>query len=302
MNSRSIVTCLMFTAVLLLCLPVVAEDMPKIGTEEAMKHLLESVPAKYPTMAARANIQGKVMVEATVSPEGKVSHVRLVSGHPLLAPAALDAVRQWKFQPFLLNAQPVTVLTTLPVLFNLGPDADLEDKYQKQLYVCAEQLQAGRYNDAGMSCNEALESAKRIPYGFQKIGGYKYAARAAYYLNRYDEAVQLFQERLRLAEANVPPGDDELYYGHSELATAWFHAGKPDQSDVELTAAEKQLAVVQAELDRDRNEFKPEALEKEQSDLNAKLREDLQYHAKVLRQLGRNSEADEMEKKAAGLK
>jgi len=302
MNSRSTVTCLMSIVVLLLALPVVAEDLPKIATEVAMKHVLKSVPAKYPAMAAAANIQGKVMVEATISAEGQVSHVRLLSGHPLLAPAALDAVLQWKFQPFLLNGKPLSVMATVPVLFNLGAEADLEEKYQKQLYVCAEQLQAERYNDAGVSCDEALQSGRRIKSDFQKIEGYKYAARAAYYLDRYDEAVQLFQERLRLAEANVPPGDNELYNAHSELATAWFHAGKPDQSDLELTAAEKQLSVVQDYLDRHGSEFKPEALSKEQSDLNAKIREDLQYHAKVLRQLGRNREADEMEKKAAGLK
>lgn len=302
MNSRSSVACLMFACVLLLALPVLAEDLPKISSEEAMKHVIKSIPAKYPIMAATANIQGKVMVEATISPEGKVSHVRVISGHPMLAQAALDAVRQWTFQPFLLNGRPLAVQATVPVLFHLGTEADLEEKYQKQLAVCADHIRAERYNDAGVSCNEALESAKRIPYDFQKIEGYKYAARAAYYLNRYDEAVQLFQERLRLAAANVPAGDEELYQSHYELAGAWFKAGKPDQADGELTATEQQLSLVQEYLNRHGSEFKPEALAREQSDLNAKLRDTFQHHAKVLRELGRNSEADAMEKKAAGLK
>src|SRR6185437_8580537 len=180
MNSRSILACLTVAFVLLLVLTVLAEDLPKIPTDDAMKHVIKSVAAKYPTMAAAANIQGKVMIEATISREGKVSHVRVISGHPLLAAAAVDAVLQWEFQPFLLNGRPITVQTIVPVPFNLGPEADLDEKYQKQLYVCAEQLQAERYSDARISCNEALESGKRIKSDFQKIEGYKYAARAAY--------------------------------------------------------------------------------------------------------------------------
>ncbi len=301
MNSRCLAR-LMALIVLLLALPVVAEDLPKVSTEEAMKHVTKSVQAKYPVMASTANIQGKVLVEATISPEGKVSHVHLISGHPLLAQPALDAVRQWKFLPFALNGQAVTVQTTLPVLFYLGPDADLEDKYHMQLTVCAEQLQAQRYNEAGATCNEALESGKRIKNDYQRIEGYKYAARAAFYLNHYDDAAQLFQERLRLAGANLPGDDPELFKAHLELATAWFRAGKLDKADEELTATEKQLSVMQESLDHHRGGYTAEALSRNQSDLNENSRDVFQHHAQILRKLGRNSEAEAMEKKAAEVK
>ena len=74
----------------------------------------------YPDDAKRANVAGIVMIEATISPEGKVADAKVVMSIPLLDQAALDAVRQWEYSPTLLNNVPVPIIMTVTVIFILN--------------------------------------------------------------------------------------------------------------------------------------------------------------------------------------
>ncbi len=95
----------------------------KVSEAVANAFVIRRVPPKYPDEARQARIQGTVVVEVVVDIDGNVKDVRLISGHPLLAPAAIDAVRQWKFKPYLLNREPVELDSLLTVPFSLK-DAD----------------------------------------------------------------------------------------------------------------------------------------------------------------------------------
>ena len=70
-------------------------------------------------LAREARIQGVVVLTAIIDKDGNIQNLRLVSGHPMLAPAAIDAVKQWRYKPFLLNGQPVEVETTVTVTFQM---------------------------------------------------------------------------------------------------------------------------------------------------------------------------------------
>jgi TonB family protein len=74
----------------------------------------------YPAVAKSARVGGTVLVEATIGPDGKVADARVVKSVPLLDQAALDAVRQWRFTPTLLNNIPVSVVMTVTVNFTLN--------------------------------------------------------------------------------------------------------------------------------------------------------------------------------------
>jgi len=87
------------------------------GVESGL--IASKVPPIYPQTAKDAHIQGVVVLRVIVSKEGDVESVELVSGHPELAPAAIEAVKQWKYKPFLLNQQPVEVETQVQVNFTL---------------------------------------------------------------------------------------------------------------------------------------------------------------------------------------
>jgi protein TonB len=73
----------------------------------------------YPQIAQTAKVQGVVIIEATIGPNGAVQEAKVLRSIPLLDAAALDAVRQWQFTPTLLNGVPVPVIMTVTVNFTL---------------------------------------------------------------------------------------------------------------------------------------------------------------------------------------
>ena len=78
---------------------------------------IKEVAPVYPAIAQSARVQGDVVIEATIDEEGNVADARVVKSVPLLDQAALDAVRQWHYQPTLLNGVPIAVVTTVTVKF-----------------------------------------------------------------------------------------------------------------------------------------------------------------------------------------
>jgi protein TonB len=79
----------------------------------------KDVAATYPQIAQAAHVEGVVIIEATISPDGRVQDARVLRSIPLLDAAALDAVRQWEYSPTLLNGTPVPVVITVTVVFRL---------------------------------------------------------------------------------------------------------------------------------------------------------------------------------------
>jgi periplasmic protein TonB len=82
--------------------------------------LVRKVLPTYPPLARSARIQGTVLLQATISKVGIIENLQLLSGHPMLAPAAIEAVRQWRYRPYILNNEPVEVETQITVNFSLG--------------------------------------------------------------------------------------------------------------------------------------------------------------------------------------
>src|SRR5689334_14857885 len=82
--------------------------------------LIRKVQPTYPPLARQARIQGAVLLQAEISKDGAIQNLRLISGHPMLAPAAIEAVKQWKYKPYILNGEPVEVETQITVNFTLA--------------------------------------------------------------------------------------------------------------------------------------------------------------------------------------
>ena len=77
------------------------------------------IEPSYPAVAREARIHGGVVLTALIDKDGNIENLQVVSGHPMLAPAAINAVKQWRYKPYLLNGQPVEVETTITVNFEL---------------------------------------------------------------------------------------------------------------------------------------------------------------------------------------
>lgn len=92
----------------------------RVGGQVQQARLVSQPKPVYPPLAKQARIQGTVRLEAVISKTGTIEELRVVSGHPLLVQSALDAVRQWRYQPTFLNNEPVEVATTIDVNFTLS--------------------------------------------------------------------------------------------------------------------------------------------------------------------------------------
>ena len=82
--------------------------------------LLRKVAPLYPPLARQARIQGAVVLSIVVNKDGEVRDMRLVSGHPMLSPAAINAVKQWRYKPYMSGDEPVEVQTIVRVNFELA--------------------------------------------------------------------------------------------------------------------------------------------------------------------------------------
>jgi TonB family protein len=91
----------------------------RIGGDVAQANLISSAPPVYPQQARDARVQGVVLLQVTIGREGMVQDIRVISGHPLLNDAAIDAVRQWRYRPQMLSGQPIEVVTTITVNFTM---------------------------------------------------------------------------------------------------------------------------------------------------------------------------------------
>jgi protein TonB len=98
--------------------PKVPQQIRVGGNVQAAKLIAQPKPA-YPPLAKQARIQGTVKFNAVIGKDGTIQNLQLVSGHPLLVPSATEAVRQWRYQPTLLNGEPVEVITQIDVNFTL---------------------------------------------------------------------------------------------------------------------------------------------------------------------------------------
>ncbi|MBZ5552911.1 MAG: TonB family protein [Acidobacteriia bacterium] len=91
----------------------------RVGGNVQQANLISSPRPAYPPLAKSARIQGSVVLEAVISKQGTVENLTVIQGHPLLVQSALDAVKQWRYRPTLLNGEPVEVITTITVNFSL---------------------------------------------------------------------------------------------------------------------------------------------------------------------------------------
>ena len=82
--------------------------------------LVHQVQPIYPQIAKTAHVSGTVLLHAIIAKDGSIQELQYVSGPPLLMRAAMDAVHEWRYQPTLLNGEPVEVDTTIQVVFTLG--------------------------------------------------------------------------------------------------------------------------------------------------------------------------------------
>jgi len=103
--------------------PMIQRTAPKrwrVSEGVAQGLLIRDVKPVYPRIAQAAGVQGEVVLQAVIGKDGRIENLHAISGNPLLVKAALDAVQQWRYRPYLLNGEPVEVETQITVRFTVS--------------------------------------------------------------------------------------------------------------------------------------------------------------------------------------
>jgi len=103
-------------------LPRFAPQKVRVSSGVAEGMLIHQVKPPYPVAAKMARVEGSVALQAVIGKDGSIQNLRVISGHPLLTSAALEAVKQWRYKPYYLNGEPVEVETQIVVNFLLTHD------------------------------------------------------------------------------------------------------------------------------------------------------------------------------------
>ena len=97
-----------------------AAHAPRPVSHPMEAYLVHRVEPPYPALAKATGIRGQVVLRAIVAKDGSIENLRVMAGHPVLVKAAVEAVRQWRYRPYLLNGEAVEVETEVTVNFVLG--------------------------------------------------------------------------------------------------------------------------------------------------------------------------------------
>lgn len=103
--------------------PPLRKDPPaplRVGGQVQAANILSRVNPPYPPLARQARVSGAVRLEGIIAKDGTIQQLKVLSGHPLLVPAAVEAVRQWRYRPTRLNGEPVEVIAPIEVNFILS--------------------------------------------------------------------------------------------------------------------------------------------------------------------------------------
>jgi periplasmic protein TonB len=101
-------------------IPKVAVQRIRVSSGVTQGMVVKRVEPAYPPIAKTARVQGTVILAAVIGKDGTIQNLHVVSGHPLLQGAAMDAVKQWRYKPYILNGEPVEVDTQVEVHFTLA--------------------------------------------------------------------------------------------------------------------------------------------------------------------------------------
>jgi len=197
------------------------ETATRVSPDEAAKHVAKAPQPAYPPLAEQARIQGNVILEVWIDETGKTLNIRLVRGHPMLVTAAIEAVRNWKYQPFNVDGKPVAVKTFVMVTFGSPLNHDAEDraemKFQYDFLTSEESAEdaiaKGDFSHAEEQLNHEkdlvaanLVSANKDMQHIQERWQWMTSmGRLRLAQKKYDEAEQFYNDALALRE-NSPEG------------------------------------------------------------------------------------------------
>ena len=212
-------------------------ESPKtVSTVDANSHIAHRVEPVVPPLAKAARVGGKVKLHVIISPSGDVSAVTVISGHPMLAPAAIEAVKQWKYKPFAEKGNPSAVATDVELDFPGGMsenESDVRNRFFPIEKECRELVNAEKYTDAEQRCRQAVALSNELPSEviLERSDAKTLLANAIFLQHRFSEAISLYEQALELDKGYRKPDDADLASDYANLGRAYAMQGELPRAD-----------------------------------------------------------------------
>ena len=291
--------------VFLVLLGAIACAMPalaqvRLSPQAAEGRLVEQTDPVYPPLATATRLQGTVKVDVTVSESGRIASTKLISGHPLVVPAALDAIKKRRYTPYVADGGPTSFVATVEIAFSMGVPKEqyerqqaLSDKYFKLEDKCRALFKSGEWNVAEQACKAAVPSADQLGdhQGLTKMGAYENVGHTLLAQGRYQESLDYYSRAFEFAQSSLKGTDAELGYAYRNLAMA-NHGLRNLEAALKLYAKAEQTI----RLARERIEGEDFKIRYDKA-----LRETLKYHLLAAEEAGSIAEAQDIRKRLGAI-
>ncbi len=271
----------------------VSQDEPlAVPQEVANQNLINKVEPVVPPLAKLAGVGGKVVADITISPEGNVESVKFVSGHPILVQSAIDAIKQWKYRPFLKDSQPTAAKTRVEVSFASAMSEHerlARQEYFPVLRKCMELVNAGNYSQGEKTCSEAVRLSEKLPPDVvaERSPARTFLGHSLLLQGRVKEAIRLYSEVLELDEKHRKPNDADLASDYANLGRAYFRSGDLDKADGLYSRAVETFEAAIVNLPSMKENY------------TRRLKNTLKEYARLKRAKGQEGEAEKLERKSS---
>lgn len=231
-------TCAMLRIALVLTLAsgLTAQPAPEsVTAAEADAHLTQRVEPTTPPLARAAKIGGIVKLHIVISRSGDVSSVKVISGHPMLITAAVEAVRHWKYEPFEAEGGAAIVSTDVEVKFlePMSKDESATRKFVPLVSECRMLISNHKYAEAEKKCREAVQASNRLPKDvlLERSDARSLLGDSLFLQHRVTEAIPVYQEALDLDKGYRKPDDANLASDYWSLGVAYAASGELAKAD-----------------------------------------------------------------------
>lgn len=275
---------------------IASQETPRIvrmSAGVAETKLVKKVEPVWPQLE-KLNIQGTVVLYVRLSTEGKVEFIKVISGHPMLVQAAMDAVKQWEYRPTLLNGQPAKVETTVAVPFSLlTPEqrAKFEAaaaQYHQEEEKCGELVAERAYSAAETACATLPELSEELDPALneERVRAFRDVGVAYFADSKFQDALTAFQRELESAKTKLSPTSVHTARAYADVAHGLQSTSHHEEAAINYAHA---VAILEPVV---RGHDSPDV---------GLLRTVLRDYALLLRQLARTTEAAAVEQKLKAL-
>jgi TonB family protein len=271
-----------------------AQDKPeRIDPDVANRNLTKKVEPPVPPLAKAAGIGGTVVVDVVIGATGKVTSVTLISGHPMLAPAFIEAVRKWEYAPFVEDGRATSVITRVEWKVDSPNYSKAQEKALQDYYpafrTCYDLVRKGNDSQAEPKCRQALSLSDQLPENrvLERSSAREFVGHVLYRQNKFAESVPFYEKAVEIRSTyEHSDSDADFASDNASLARAYAAVGKLSDSDTYYSRAVTVFKAAIADLPSMKDNY------------TARLKSTLLEYAKLKAAIGQTDEASRLEKEA----